>query len=193
MAYAEVSILQGNSKHDTRMESGRHQRHLTSHATSSKGFPSHVQSHQASEADSLRKKTPPFGIRTALAAERLKYELQKDGSYKVKVVLGSRQQFVYVLSDRTLESIAYIAPEDDYVIPVGWIRTLNRNCMVGGKWVQKEVSFEERRKKVTRNALVFTLSATEAVKSKELADAIRIVARAADDAEQDLSLESDNY
>ena len=163
-AYAEVSILQDNSKQDTRMEGDNPQRSRTS-----------------------------FGIRTALTAERLKYDLQKDGSYKVKVTLGKRQQFVYVWPGRTLESIAFIAPDADSVIPSAWITKLNRNCTVKGKWMQKEVTFEERRKKVTRNALVFTFSATEAVKSKELADAIRTVSKIADVAEQELSLESDTY
>lgn len=164
MASAEVSILQDNTKQDARLEGANSQRSRTS-----------------------------FGIRTALTAERLKYELQKDGSYRVKVTLGKRQQFVYVWSDRTLESIAYIAPDEDSIVPSAWITTLNRNCTVKGKWVQKEVTFEERRKKVTRNALVFDFPATEAVKSKELADAIRTVSKIADAAEQEFSLESDTY
>lgn len=188
-----VNIAQGNSGYSTSIEARKSQRlQQVTQTKLSSGLSSRADYDQTRMGGTTAQKAPSkLGVRTALAAERLKYEPQKDGSYKVKVSVGNRWQFVYVWPNRRLESIAYIASEENSIIPNGWIKTLNRNCMVEGEWMQKEVTVEVKRKKVERNALVFVFSASDAERSKDLADAIRTVARIADDAEQELSSVSD--
>lgn len=193
LVYAEANIVQGNSGYNTSIEDRRSQRAQQATQTKfSSGLSSRADHDQTRMVGTTAQKTQSkLGVRTSLAAERLKYEPQKDGSYKVKVPIGNRRQFVYVWPNRRLESIAYIAPEENYIIPNGWMKSLNRNCMVEGEWMQKEVTVEVKGEKVERKALVFVFSATEAEKSKDLADAIRTVAKIADDAEQELSSAGD--
>ncbi|MBR0197778.1 MAG: hypothetical protein IJQ34_06570 [Kiritimatiellae bacterium] len=188
-AYAKANIAQGNSGYKTSIDARRPQRSQQATQTNfSPGRSSRADCDQTRMVGTTAQKaSSKLGVRTALAAERLKYEPQKDGSYKVKVSVGNRRQFVYVWPNRRLESIAYIVPEENYTIPNGWIKTLNRNCMVEGEWLQKEVTVEVKREKVERNALVFVFSAADAERSKDLAEAIRTVAKIADDAEQEYS------